>query len=163
MSPPDPLLRRFAYNGWANAAVYQSLEGQANATPERAVAVFGHILAAERLWLGRLGLIVRPEEIALPIWPTLPIHEYRAILDGLVASWPAMVAGFVRDGLDRVVSYRNSLGQDHSSTVGDILEHLLLHAAYHRGQVATLLGRAGMTSVYTDFIHWARSGEPAQG
>jgi uncharacterized damage-inducible protein DinB len=163
MSTPQPLLRRFAYNGWANAAVYRSLEGQAGPAPERAVAIFGHILAAERLWLGRLGQIVPPGEIALPVWPALSISDYAAILNGLASSWPGMLTGFVRDGLGRIVTYRNTLGQDHSSTVGDILEHLLLHGAYHRGQVATLLGRAGLKSVNTDFIHWTRSGEPAPG
>jgi uncharacterized damage-inducible protein DinB len=163
MSTTQPLLLRFAYNGWANSAVYRSLEGQAGTAPERAVAIFGHILAAERLWLGRLGQIVPPGEIALPVWPTLPIPDYGPILDGLASSWPGLLTGFVLEGLDRIVSYRNTLGQNHSSTVGDILEHLLLHGAYHRGQVATLLGRAGLKSVNTDFIHWTRLGEPARG
>jgi uncharacterized damage-inducible protein DinB len=163
MSNTPPLLRRFAYNAWANAAVYRSLEGQADTAPERAVEIFGHILAAERLWLGRLGVSVPPGETVLPIWPTLPIRDYRPVLDGLASSWPGLVVRLVGDGLDRVVSYRNTLGQDHSSTVGDILEHLLLHGAYHRGQVATLLGRAGLTTVNTDFIHWVRSGEPDPG
>jgi len=43
--------------------------------------------------------------------------------------------------------------------VGDILTHVLLHSAYHRGQIAVDLRAAGLTPAYTDYIHAVRQGK----
>jgi uncharacterized damage-inducible protein DinB len=56
------------------------------------------------------------------------------------------------------VAYRNSKGEFWTSSVGDILTHVLLHAHYHRGQIAASQREAGGEPAYTDFIHAARSG-----
>jgi uncharacterized damage-inducible protein DinB len=42
----------------------------------------------------------------------------------------------------------------------DILTHVVVHGAYHRGQIAKLLGRAGVAAVNTDYITFARVVEP---
>ena len=56
------------------------------------------------------------------------------------------------------VAYRNSKGEFWTSTVADILSHVVLHASYHRGQIAAAIREAGGTPAYTDFIHAVRSG-----
>jgi len=60
--------------------------------------------------------------------------------------------------LDQSVSYTNSQGEGWSSTVEEILSHLTVHSAYHRGQIASDLRAAGMTPAYTDYIHATRRG-----
>jgi len=40
--------------------------------------------------------------------------------------------------------------------VQDILTHVLLHSAYHRGQIASQVRSSGEQPPYTDFIHAAR-------
>jgi uncharacterized damage-inducible protein DinB len=52
----------------------------------------------------------------------------------------------------------NSKGEPWRSAVGDVLDHVLLHGAYHRGQIASDLRAAGCEPAYTDFIHAVRSG-----
>ena len=42
--------------------------------------------------------------------------------------------------------------------MADILSHVVLHASYHRGQIASAMREAGGTPAYTDFIHAVRSG-----
>lgn len=154
---PD-LGRRFAYNAWANREALHSLRAQSGTIPDRAEALIAHIVAAERIWLGRLG---QPGDAGHPVWPSSTLDESDAALADLARAWPAVVARFDPDGLDRVVSYTNSRGESFTSTAADIFEHVLLHAHYDRGQIAALLGRAGMTPASTDFIVWARAGEPA--
>lgn len=51
---------------------------------------------------------------------------------------------------------RNSLGEDWTSTVGDILTHVAMHGAYHRAQIAAAIRESGRTPAYTDFIHAVR-------
>ena len=71
-------------------------------------------------------------------------------------------AGFLDEpegaDLDGGVAYRNSQGEAWTSTVGDILTHVVSHSAYHRGQVASELRAAGFAPAYTDFIHAVRQG-----
>ncbi len=40
----------------------------------------------------------------------------------------------------------------------DILTHVVLHSAYHRGQIASQVRSGGEQPAYTDFIHAARQG-----
>jgi uncharacterized damage-inducible protein DinB len=66
---------------------------------------------------------------------------------------------FDRQGpLDRPVRYTNSKGEPWTSTVEDILTHLVIHSAYHRGQIASDLRNAGQKPAYTDYIHAVRQG-----
>ncbi len=38
-----------------------------------------------------------------------------------------------------------------------MLTHTVIHSAYHRGQIETLLRQAG-SAPYTDYIHYVRRG-----
>jgi len=58
------------------------------------------------------------------------------------------------------IAYRNSAGDAFQSTVEEILHHVFLHGAYHRGQVAMWLRSAGAEPAPTDYIAFAR-GAPA--
>jgi uncharacterized damage-inducible protein DinB len=42
--------------------------------------------------------------------------------------------------------------------VEDVLTHVLLHSAYHRGQIASQMRAGGEEPAYTDFIHATRQG-----
>ena len=56
------------------------------------------------------------------------------------------------------ISYKNSKGEPWSSTVLDILTHVIVHSAYHRGQIASHMRETGQTPAFTDFIHAVRQG-----
>ena len=61
-------------------------------------------------------------------------------------------------GLSHPVSYRNSKGENWTNRKDDILLHVIMHSAYHRGQIATDMRAAGFTPASTDFIHGVRQG-----
>lgn len=67
-----------------------------------------------------------------------------------------LLASLDDDGLADGVAYRNSKGEFWTSSAGDILTHVVLHAAYHRGQIAAAVRGAGGEPAYTDFIHAVR-------
>ena len=66
--------------------------------------------------------------------------------------------GSLRLDLIRMVEYRNSKGEAWSNRVEDILTHVLMHSAYHRGQIALEMRASGAQPAYTDFIHAVRQG-----
>jgi|SRR6185436_17979435 len=149
----ERLNRELAYNTWANREVLRSLL-VARTVPERASAVMAHIIGAEWLWLRRLGHRAAP----MDVWPALPLTECEAQLLELSRAWPAYLANLSPESLDQEIRYTNSKGEDWINTVADMLAHVVLHSSYHRGQIATLLGRAGEAAAYSDYIECARRG-----
>jgi uncharacterized damage-inducible protein DinB len=145
--------RLFAYDAWANNEALASLR-EAEAPAPRAVEIMAHIVAAEWLWLRRLG-VDRPP---VAVWPDWSLARSTAELAVVQATWPAYLDALSHDDLARPATYVNTAGETWTNAVGDILVHVVTHSAYHRGQIAYALGRAGHKAAYTDFIHAARRG-----
>ena len=55
----------------------------------------------------------------------------------------AFVEGLGEDGVARVIDYKLLSGQPGSSPFWQMLQHLVNHASYHRGQVTTMLRQLG--------------------
>jgi uncharacterized damage-inducible protein DinB len=145
------LSRQLRYDVWANEETLRAL-GQAE-PPPRSLRWMAHIIGAEFLWLARM----RGEGSKLAVWPDLSLAQCREAQRELSAA----LLNFNLDELgplDRRVSYVNSKGEPWSSTVEDILTHVVIHSAYHRGQIAADMRTAGQEPAYTDYIHAARQG-----
>ncbi len=151
MNLADHLRRQFVYDAWANREVLNSIRTQGG-NDERSLQLMSHILAAERVWLERL--LERPQSV--PVWPKGDLTWCEGEMEALASLWLEYLDN-VRD-LDQGISYQNSKGQQWTSTVGDVLTHVLMHSAYHRGQVASHMRVIGQTPAYTDFIHAIRQG-----
>jgi len=143
----------FTYDDWANREAAASVERAASA-PEKARKVLAHIIGTQWLWLER----IRGKKAKMAIWPELSPAECEAESQLLLAAWRELLASLGEVGLERPVSYQNSKGEPWTSTAGEILTHVAMHGAYHRGQVATLLRDSGNEPAYTDYIHAVRSG-----
>jgi uncharacterized damage-inducible protein DinB len=148
----DQLERLLEYDIWANGATLDSLRH--SVPPARSLAWMGHVVGAEHLWLARLRRGTAP----LPVWPDLTVEECAAHLSELADEWPEYLAGVRSARFSGPVSYTNSKGEEWTSAVEDILTHVTIHSAYHRGQIASNLREAGLTPAYTDFIHAVRHG-----
>ncbi len=100
-----------------------------------------HLHAAEWVWLSRLSG-TSPSSL-------LP-HDRFADLAAVRAGWAdtesglrAITAGLDAAAADRVVDYKLLNGQPGSSRTWQILQHVVNHATYHRGQVTTMLRQLG--------------------
>lgn len=149
----DYFNRSFEYNNWANRETLSALR-QAATLPPRSQQFMAHIVASENLWLFRL----RDEKKPIVVWPDLTLDQCAAHLSSVEAQWKSFFEGLEPNGLNRTVSYVNTKGQPFENRVEDILTHVLLHASYHRGQVASDLRTNGLEPAYTDFIHCVRNG-----
>lgn len=143
--------RLLRYDEWANREACASVMQAAAAAP-RAVKVMAHVLGAEWLWLGRL----RREPPRVPVWPEWSEAECAAHAADLPRAWADHLSRLTESGLAESVEYVNSKGERWSSTVEDVLWHVVLHSAYHRGQVAAEVRARGGEPAYTDFIHAIR-------
>lgn len=144
--------RQFAYNEWANRETLASMRKQ-NAD-ERTLALMAHIASAERLWMERM----KQESQSLPVWPKADFDLCQRHVSETGQLWRQYLDGMGAQDLDKAAAYKNSKGEPWTSSVGDILTHVLLHSAYHRGQIASHMRESGLAPAYTDFIHGIRQG-----
>lgn len=100
-----------------------------------------HVYAAEWAWYSRW-------QGESPSGP-LPLDQF-ADVPAIRLAWrdlEARVRRFVdelgEDGLGRVFEYRLLSGQPGASVFWQMLQHVVNHASYHRGQVTTMLRQLG--------------------
>ena len=94
----------------------------------------------------------------MAVWPSLTLEQCEAHAAELARSWRDYIGALTATGLAERVHYKNSKGEPWSSMAQDILTHVVMHSAYHRGQIATAMRGEGRTPAYTDFIHAVRQG-----
>ena len=153
MNGKEYFLRMLAYDRWANRECLVAMRN-AGMEESRAVRLLAHILSAEKLWLER----VQRESQSMPVWPASRLEECFALIDLIADAWQAYLNQLSPEGFDDKAEYRNSKGELWSSRVEDVLNHVLCHSAYHRGQIALQMRADGFEPAYTDFIHAVRKG-----
>lgn len=148
--------RLFAYDAWANHETFASLTN-ATAVPPRAQKIMAHIVAAEAIWFSRVQMDPAGNQ-PFAVWPDLNLEQCQMQLDSIIMSWKEYLASLSAAKLYQEISYTNTKGESFSNTIADILQHVIMHSAYHRGQIATDLRSAGFTPAITDFIYAVRHG-----
>ncbi len=155
--------RWFEYEQDAHAKVlasFESVPADRRASPEfrKAVALFGHIVAARRMWLSRLGVIPAAPGSLFPENP-----DVKQVADAwreAQKSWQSFLAGADDAALAREFEYQSLDAGRFRNRVEDILAQLFGHSWYHRGQIAMLIRSAGGEPAITDLIFWCR--EPVE-
>jgi uncharacterized damage-inducible protein DinB len=147
----DYLRREFSYNSWANQEVINTIASNGG-HDSRSLQLLSHIFAAERLWLGRL----KQQQQSMPVWPELDLNLCQQQLDDLRRLWNEYLELITSGDILQSVSYQNSKGEPWTSSIVDVLTHVVMHSAYHRGQIASHMRESGKTPAYTDFIHAVR-------
>ncbi len=131
---------------WADERALAAIRAADN--PE-ALRLFAHALGAEEVWLSR----VEGRPATLAVWPDLTIEQAAEASARNAAGWLALVERQPDDAWGRPITYRTTAGDELQTALSDIVTHVVIHGAYHRGQVARVLGPA---SVGTDFIIFTR-------
>lgn len=150
--PLSRFRRSLRYDDWANREVLRHLQRESQ-PPGCCTEWLAHILGAQSEWQARLTST--RSEVA--IWPRLTLDELEPLLGRLREGWQQVFETFGAN-LASEITYTNSKGQAWRSRVDDVLEHVLLHGAHHRGQIASALREAGLTPPGIDFILASRSG-----
>jgi uncharacterized damage-inducible protein DinB len=149
----DYLRRQFSYDEWANREVLNAIRS-ADGANQRSLQLMSHILAAELVWLERL----KRQPQSLPVWPEPDLVQCEAQAAKLGGQWLEFLDLLTAGDVSQSITYKNSKGEEWTSTIVDVLTHVVIHSAYHRGQIASHMRANGQTPAYTDFIHGVRQG-----
>lgn len=139
---------------WANQRVLDLLQAGNIAGP-RPLLRFAHVLTTEHIYLERLAeLDPWPQNF----WPELSPAECAALMAENRVQYKNFFEALPEADLERAVKYRNSQGVEFHTPIKDLLTHVALHGAYHRGQIAAAMRAASVEPVNTDFIGFVREG-----
>ena len=146
-----------AYHAWANDRVLAhlaTLPAETSRTEVRSVfptidAVLAHIYVIDRGWLAMMGGTPFAEAAAasLPL-----IEETRGMrLPELTSRMTAQAAEF-RAFLDARpdVTASHAIGAL-AMTIADMMQHVVIHGSYHRGNITAMLHQLEYRGVPTDF------------
>jgi len=141
------------YSGWASRRLLDAalaldtemLHREMNVSHRSLFQTLAHIYFGDRVWLERV--------VALPI----PAE------DPLESAWPRVTERWLEwanapgdSDLDRIVSYKDTRGNDHRTPLWQIVLHVVNHGTLHRGQVMAMLRQLGVAPPPTDLIFYYR-------
>lgn len=153
MGGNDFIRKLFDYDYWANREALASM-GALGGAAERPLKIFSHLVGAQRVWLARFD---DPNPPGVQPWPVLTLEDCRAAAEDLHKRWVALLGGMTPEKLASDLAYRNTKGVEFKTPVEDVLMHLVMHSAYHRGQVAAAVRDAGGKPAATDYVVYVRS------
>lgn len=100
-----------------------------------------HAYAAEWAWYSRWH--GSSPTALLPADQFPDVAALRRLWTEHEAKMRSFVDGLGDEGLSRVVEYKLLSGQPGASIIWQMLQHVVNHASYHRGQVTTMLRQIG--------------------
>ena len=141
------VLELFDYDRWANAqvlAVASALSDEQRSKPSSAsyASVHGtlvHILWSEWVWLGR-WTPPRPTTDPRTVKPFDLLRQYWSRFE---ADQRTYLKGLADANLGQLVSYQNSPGTTWTYSLQHMLQHVINHSTYHRGQLTTMFRELG--------------------
>ena len=160
MPSTDDARALIAYNQWANDRMLGDVRGLDAAELARDVVTsfksiigtIAHIYWAEWLWLQRWRKQSPKRRLSL--------DDYRT-LDDVERPWRDVRAEQMRFAaeidearLAERIAYENSQNERWEYTLARMIQHLVNHSTYHRGQVVTLLRQIGRAARATDLLVW---------
>ena len=171
----------YAYNRWANQRMFAELEKlseeQLAATRESSFPSIWesafHIVGAEWIWLNRWKGVSPRASVENPsmsplVWdgftpsdaPRVSALRELAVLRKFAADIERERQEFLSTLTDAKLHesfhFTDMTGALHSEPLVQVMQHLVNHGSYHRGQVTTLLRQVGARPVPLDMIHFFR-------
>jgi uncharacterized damage-inducible protein DinB len=164
---PVEMRALFAFNAWANHRIIQATE---TLTTEQFTKAMGssfssvrdtlvHIWAVEWIWLERLqgrspSSFPNAKEYA-------DLSSMRPRWAEIEKNWLEYVSRLDEGELEEEVDYQTLSFGPSRDPRWQILQHVVNHGTYHRGQVTTMLRQLGAKGVGTDLISFYRESKAA--
>ena len=148
----------YAYNKWANHRIMDVCRPLDTTHFTRNLGnsfgsirdTLAHILGAEWVWLERWQ---HRSPKQLPIADTFPdITTIDRRWQEIERGQNAFLEKLTDTQLEQRIAYTNFKGERWEYSLGQMMQHLVNHSTYHRGQVITMLRQLGGKAISTDYL-----------
>jgi uncharacterized damage-inducible protein DinB len=154
----EKLSQLFDYHAWATdkllGYIEQEVPGAFSAQMKSVFPsieeTFQHQLEVDLLWYGRMNKEFQGEykTLSSPGAYRKAFQELHGEIKGFIAGSPDLTIP---------VHYRISSGEDFTNHLEDLLQHLVNHGTYHRGNISAMLRQQGHQGHSTDYIYFLRA------
>lgn len=152
MTISEQLLRLLEYDKWATRQIITVIEHHRPFdTSDKVLTYLSHIVGAQQVWYARVN---GEDTESLSIWPEYNLKQCKALVTDMNEKWIRVVRN--SRNLQDQIDYKNSQGVQYSSSLNDILHHIIIHGQHHRAQIARMLRQAGVAPPPTDYIFFTR-------
>jgi uncharacterized damage-inducible protein DinB len=146
------------YNQWANARM---LDVASKLSAEQFTAdlqsshrsvrdTLAHTLAAEWIWLERWKGTSPKALLTAADFPT--VESLRERWSQVQKNYTQFFSALTDESLAEVIAYTNTRGEEWRYPLGGMIQHLMNHSTYHRGQVTTMLRQLGAEVTPVDLL-----------
>ena len=151
------------YNQWANHQYFDAISKLSGEQFDRNVGgsfpslheTLLHLAWAEWIWAARWEGS-SPQFRAMPKkYPT--VESIRAYMKGAEEIQLRMCAGGESANVSLRIRYTNLKNEVWEYSLEQMVHHVLMHSAYHRGQLADQLRRLGVAPPTTDYLNYVDS------
>jgi uncharacterized damage-inducible protein DinB len=152
-----------AFNRWANQCFFEAVSQLSTEHYRRDMhsshggihGTLAHIIGAERGWLSRWQ--GKSETDTTAISQTQSVAELRAFWEGVYDEMSQFLTTMDDQRLQEMLSTTARSGS-HTASYAQMIQHLIDHSSYHRGQIVTMLRQLGVTPPSTGLIRFYRDG-----
>ena len=155
----DDVVALFAYDRWANSKVFDACR---KLTAEQYVAEPAPGWSSVRSTIYHIALATEwnlrtvagdPDESIPTEADVATVDDAAGLLERAYRRFEELRPTLTAEWLDTVLTLR-AIGRTFTLPRWAILRHIVIHASYHRGQVASKLKRFGIEQEITDFFWW---------
>lgn len=155
---PEEVRTLYTYNRWANHRLLDACRPLDSTAFTRDLGnsfpsirdTFAHVLGGEWIWLERWQHR-SPKKFPPPAdFPDVDAIERR--WSEIEREQQRFLNGLTDDLLRQRIAYENLKNERWEYSLAQMLQHVVNHSTYHRGQVTTMLRQLGAAAVSTDLL-----------
>ena len=140
----------FVYNDWANWRIIRSLGETSSA---KCLRILSHLLITEKEYFERL---YGKDSTGFDFWQDLSLSECGDLARETSSDYERLLKRFDEEGLSLRAHYKTSEGIAHENTFRELLSHVLLHSATHRGNIVRQMREENIAPPKIDYIIFLR-------
>ena len=150
METIEHLRALFVYNDWANWRIIRALGENFSA---RSLQLLAHSLITEKEYFERL---YGKDSTGFDFWQELSLAECANLAQETTENYQRLLKRFDEEGLNLRAKYKTSEGAAQENTFRELLSHVLLHSATHRGNIIVQLRNENIAPPKIDYIIYLR-------
>ena len=157
----------FDFDHWANRKILEAcrslkpndLTRDLHTSHQSIAGTLVHIMWSEWIWLRRWEGESPKKVFATEEFPSISAIQKK--WDDIERGQNALIGRLRPELLAATLSYENLQGQRWEYSLERMMQHVVNHSSYHRGQVVTMLRQLGQAAPSTDFLIFFDEGAPA--
>lgn len=140
------------YNAWNNRRLLACLLDN-TVMNNKVFLLFSHMLTAEEVWLCRAKNMQAPTQ---RLWQVYANETLQQMVEENSRSWLEYLESRGESDLTQAVVYQNTKGEAFSTSLNDIITHLVNHGTHHRAQIVSMLQQEKIQAPASDYIVYIR-------